>query len=623
VRTAGRFKGGCIVLKWSLVVAFVLLASVCVGAESESPIPVGAKILPLGVAGTAWADLEPGVRGGSFIFHGVGNPKRWNPTTAVETSTTLITNLIYHGMVDLHPVTGQLEPALAERWDVSEDELVLTFHLRHGLFWSDGEPFTADDVLFTFNDVILNDDVTTGDRDLLCLPDGSFPVIEKLDPYTVRVTTSVVFRPLLSAMGRKILPKHTLERYVHKLNPEVEPGTFDGALGLDVDVSEIVGMGPYVVESFVPDQHVVLRRNPYYYVYDANGTQLPYYDRRIVLIVPSYDVALLKFLNGELDAFAPDTSDVPYLAEEAEKRGFTVKVDPQVATYGTSWIAFNQDVGLADGTDDAKRELYRDLKFRQAFAHLIDKDAIIDVVYDGLAVAQWSPLSFGSPFYAGRDAYAGAITESSAVTFGYDLNEAKRLFDEIGLVDLDGDGWRDLGDGSRLSITLSSVSGMTEAAGVATIVTDRARQAGLDFEFVPGEALAVLTSMSGGTFDALFLSFTGGNEPNSLGSVYRPGGSLHFWRRSAAEEPTDADLALAALLDAGASTMDDDEAFAVYRDFQRQAAEDAGLIYTVYSSFRYAYYDYVGNADVASPNGHATGHSGNAADFIYDRRLAP
>ena len=603
-----------------LVLLFCALTST---GQTSMEAPIGARVLTLGVEGSVWSDLEPGVRGGTFTLHGLGNPKRWNPTTAVDTSTTLITNMIYHGLVDLHPISGTLEPALAEGWEVSEDELTLTFYLRRGLRWSDGEPFTADDVLFTFNDVILNEDVTTGDRDLLRLPDGSFPVIEKIDDHTIRVTTSVVFRPLLSAMGRKILPEHKLASFVHKRNPDVEPGTFDSALGLDTAVSEIVGMGPYIVESFVADQHVILKRNPYYYVYDVNGTQLPYYDERIVVVVPSHDVALLKFTNGELDAFAPNTGDIAYLSEEADSRGFTLKIDPQVATFGTSWIAFNQDIGLADGTQTPTRELYRNRTFRQAFAHLIDKASIIDTVYNGLALPQWSPLSFGSPFYAGRDTYAGPITESAAITFEYDLEEAGRLFDSIGLVDLDGDGWRDFADGSPLSITLASVSGLTEAAGVATIITDRARQAGLNLEFVPGEANPVLMSMFSGSFDALLLSFTGGSEPNSLGSVYDHCGRLHFWRGSACDDPTPVDVFLNALFDAGASTIDNDVAFEHYRALQRRAAEDAGMIYTVYPSFRYVYYDHIGNAGSATPNGHATGHSGNGADFIFDRRLLP
>jgi len=600
-----------------------LFVSLFAWGQGYSEIPADAKVLALGEPGTAWANLESGVRGSTFYQFALGNPKRWNPTTAMETSTTLYTNQIFHGLVGLNPVTGSLDPALARSWEISSDGRTITFHVRRGLRWSDGAPFTADDVLFTFNDVILNEDVTTGLRDGLRLPDGSYPTIAKVDEYTLTVTTSVPFRPILSAMGQKILPKHKLARFVHKLNPNVEPGTFDSALGLDTQLSDVVGMGPYVPSSFVPDQHVVLKRNPYYYVYDGEGTQLPYYDERVLLVVPSDDVALLKFLNGEIDGFAPRTSDLPFLMGKAALRGFSVEVDPHIATYGTSWLAFNQDIGLADGTDASKRDLYRNRTFRQAFAHLLDKRAMIDSIFHGLAIPQWSPLSFGSPFYAGRDRYGGPITETGAVIFEYDLDKAARLLDEIGIIDRDEDGWRDYEDGARVSITLATVSGLSDSEGMAIIITDRARRIGLDVRFVPGEVNAVLTAMYTGSFDALLLAFTGGNEPNSLAGVYGNCGRLHFWRRSACDEPTGADAEVAGLFEAGVATLDNEAAFESYEEIQQRAAEDASMIYTVYGAFRYAYYDHVGNAEMANPNGHPTGHSGNASDFVFDRRLLP
>ena len=600
-----------------------LVAATLVAGQGYDEMPLDAKILPLGVQGTDWADLKPGARGGTFYLSAPGNPKRWNPMTATETSTTLYTNHIYHGMVYLNPVTGAIDPLLSKSWEISEDDRTITFHLRRGLRWSDGEPFTADDVLFTFRDVILNEEVTTGARDGLRLPDGTFPMIEKMDDHTVSVTTSTPFRPILSAMGQKILPKHKLEHLVHKLNPNVEPGTFDTSLGLDTDLAEIVGMGPYVPVSFAPDQQVVLERNPYYYVYDAEGTQLPYFDERVVLIVASDDLALLKFLNGETDGYAPRTSDLPFLTGKAELRDFTVKLDPTVATYGSSWIAFNQDIGLAAGTNENKRDLYRSRTFRQAFAHLLDKEAMIESIFHGLALPQWSPLSFGSPFYAGRESYGGTMTEAGAVIFQYDLDQASRLLDSIGILDRDGDGWRDYEDGTRVVISLATVSGLSDFEGTAVIISDRARLVGLDVRLAPGEANTVLTSMFTGSFDALVLAFTGGNEPNSLASLYTECGRLHFWRLSACDEPTEVDAALSGLFADGVATLDAEEAFETYVEIQRLAADDASLIYTAYAAFRYAFYDYVGNAEMANPNGHATGHSGNACDFVFDRRPLP
>jgi len=203
------------------------------------------------------------------------------------------------------------------------------------------------------------------------------------------------------------------------------------------------------------------------------------------------------------------------------------------------------------------------------------------------------------------------------------LDKAARLLDGIGIVDRDEDGWRDYEDGGRVSITLATVSGLSDSEGMAIIITDRARLIGLDVRFVPGEVNAVLTAMYTGSFDALLLAFTGGNEPNSLAGVYGNCGRLHFWRRSACDEPTEVDLEIAELFEAGVATLDNEATFESYEEIQQRAAEDASMIYTVYGAFRYAYYDYVGNAEMANPNGHPTGHSGNASDFVFDRRLLP
>jgi peptide/nickel transport system substrate-binding protein len=136
----------------------------------------------------------------------------------------------------------------------------------------------------------------------------------------------MTFRPILNAIGTPILPKHALAQYVHKLNPGVPVGTFSECWGLDTDPSELVGMGPFMVESYAPDQYVKLVRNPYYYHYDPNGVQLPYFDEYVVWIVGSYDVSLLKFRNGEIDAFGCRATDVLTLKQEETDKGFTVFV---------------------------------------------------------------------------------------------------------------------------------------------------------------------------------------------------------------------------------------------------------------------------------------------------------
>lgn len=596
----------------SLLLAFSTLAL----AQGYETMPADAKIIPLGEAGTPYADAQPGVSGGVFYCAAISNPKKWNDVTAHETSTTQYTGLMLEGLVSTNPITVALEPELAKSWDVSEDGLTITFHLRQGLKWSDGEPFTADDVIFSFNDLYLNEDVETDTRDILVLPDDSYPVVTKVDDYTVQVETSVVFRPILNSMGANILPKHALAQYVHKLNPDVPVGTFNSAWGLDTDPSELVGMGPFIVESYAPDQNVTMRRNPYYYHYDPNGVQLPYFDKYVVLTVANQDVSLLKFRNGELDALGIRATDVPILKSEEAQKNFTVLVNPDLPNYGTSWIGINEDIGLAEGTNDNERALFRTRDFRAALAHLVDKQAIIDSLYNGLAVPQWSPVSYLSPFYAGRDYYGGPVTEKDAVIFEYSLDKAAALLDGIGIVDRDGDGWRDYEDGTRVEIELSTNAGNTVREGVCLIVADRAAKIGLKLNFTPVDFNTLVNKLFASTGELVVLGLTGGPEPNNGANVYRSSGGLHFWHYSAADNPTEVEKRIDELLDAGVSTLDNDKAFEIYKEYQITLAnDDLGLVYTVNSAFTYAYYNKVGNGNISSPV--ATPSGGGLADICY------
>ncbi|UCF09886.1 MAG: hypothetical protein JSW65_07465, partial [Candidatus Bipolaricaulota bacterium] len=416
---------------------------------SVEPEDADMVVVPLGEEGTSYAHLSPGRPGGTLYCASLSNPKKWNHVTAHETSTTQFTNMMFRGLTDIDPNTSAIVPELAKSWTVSEDGLEIVFELRRGLRWSDGTPFTAADVVFTFNELYYDESIDSDTRDILRLPDGTLPVVERVDDHRVRVTLSTAFRPILTAMGAAILPKHVLEKY---LDPALPEGAFNEAWGLDTDPSELVGIGPFIVERFEPDQYVILRRNPYYYHYDPNGVQLPYIDKYVVHIVENQDASLLKFRNGELHVLGIRAADVPILIEISGELGIEVIVDPDVPVFGTSWISINQDIGLGEGTDDQLRALFRDRRFRLAIAHSMDKETIINNVYNGLAVPQWSPVSYMSPFYAGRSSYGGPITEEDAVVYEFDLDKASELLDEIGIVDRDGDGWRDFEDEATVEI---------------------------------------------------------------------------------------------------------------------------------------------------------------------------
>jgi peptide/nickel transport system substrate-binding protein len=607
-------------MKNALILAGLLVfTSLAVFAQGYDAQPADALVFPVGVAGTVYEDMELGTQGGTITIANIEDPKGWNDMTSHETSTSHFTARQHRGLVNLDHISGALVPDLAKNWELSDDSLVITFHMREGLKWSDGEAITADDVVFTYNDLLLNEDVDTNARDGQLLPDDTYPVCAKVDDYTVTFTMSVIFRPALNSLSFAIMPEHALAQYVHKLNPEVPVGTFNEAWTLATPLTDLVGNGPYIISDYQPNVSVTMTRNPYYYGYDPAGTQLPYYDTYISAIVSNQDVSMLKFRNGETDVYRLRPEDIAILLPEGASKGFQVLITDQPG-YGTTWFLINQDIGLSDGTEAEKREVYRNVKFREAMAHCIDKETMIQNVLNGLGGPQWSPVSVPSPFYAGRDYYGGPITDNNAVIFEYDPAKAAGLLDEIGVIDADGDGFRDLPSGDPLTMEINSNDNTTRVAS-CLILTDDWNAIGLNATFQVVDFNTLVDRLFGSSGDLIYLGLTGGDEPNGGSNVYRSCGSLHAYRYSACDEPDEIDIRVDELLALGAGTFDIDEAFEYYVEYQQLLSAQLGYVYTVVQSFQYSYYDYVGNAFKASPTSTPGGDNGLLMELCFDKRL--
>ena len=329
---------------WSAATAATIALVVCFAPLAEAQ----PRIVPIGETGTPYAEMELGRPGGTLRLACLEGPVTWNDMIAYDPSTSRFTNLMFRGLVSVDPLTGELFGDLAASWEVSEDGLTVTFHLREGVWWSDGMPFTAHDVLFTYNDLILDEDVDAAYRQRLYLPDDTFPMCERIDDHTVRFILSTVFRPILNSLTFNIMPKHKLAQYVRKLNPNVPAKTFNEAWGLSTDPDDLCVIGPYRLEELYPRTHsrdgihmVVMVRNPKYYAYDPNGVQLPYFERVEYRIVTNEDFALLKFRNGEIDCLGMRPTDVPILLPESDAKGWTL-VATEMPTCEMIWFYVNQ-----------------------------------------------------------------------------------------------------------------------------------------------------------------------------------------------------------------------------------------------------------------------------------------
>jgi peptide/nickel transport system substrate-binding protein len=235
----------------------------------------------------------------------LGDPKTFNYAFNQEYPHVFL--FTAEGLTSLNAITGKIEPALAESWNISNDKKLITFTLREGLKWSDGEPLTADDVIFTYQDIIFNPKIPTDWKDGLKVgSSGAFPKIRKIDKRQVEFIFPEPFSPFLYTAGGAstnsvaILPKHALEASIKSVDANGNP-QFLSTWTTGTNPAKVIVNGPYKIESYAPSQRVVFRRNPYYWRKDTQGNQLPYVERIVWQIIESTDTMVLQFRSGGLD----------------------------------------------------------------------------------------------------------------------------------------------------------------------------------------------------------------------------------------------------------------------------------------------------------------------------------
>lgn len=240
--------------------------------------------------------------------------KTLNPVMAQETSSTAIISPLFNGLTKTDLKTLLPEPDLAKKWESNKDGTVWRFYLRDAK-WFDGKPVTADDVVFTYNQIYYNDSIPSSSKDVLTVEGKPFKV-RKLDDKTVEFELPKPFAVFLNAVSQPILPKHILEK-------AVKEGKFPSTWTVNTDPSQIIGTGPYRIVKYQLGQYVVYERNPYYWEKDEIGQSLPYIKSIKSQIIKDPDVTLIKFLSGESDIYGVRPSDIGKLMENTKKEILT------------------------------------------------------------------------------------------------------------------------------------------------------------------------------------------------------------------------------------------------------------------------------------------------------------
>ena len=518
-----------------------------------------------------------------IVYSSISEPKTFNPV--LNDVVTVIFGLIFEGLLTENGMTGELEPALAESWDIAPDQKSIVFTLREGLKWSDGEPFSVDDILFTYNDVLFNPQIPSGLRDILRIgEEGAFPTVTKLSDRQVKFSVPEPFAPFLRyAGGISILPKHALEDSVSTMDGEGNPRFFS-MWGTDTDPNEVIGNGPYRITSYVPGERMIFERNPNYWRIDEQQQAQPYIDRFVVQIVESTDASLLQFRSGGLDVYGiSDPKNFPLLKREETQGNFTIYEDGPRP--GTSFITFNLNTGRRQGkplVDPIKSKWFNTQEFRQAVSYAIDRQTMINNLFQGLGEPQISPISVQSPYYA--------APEDGIKTYDYDLETAKELLASVGftyqgqkLVDSEG-------NPVRFALITNTGNKLRESMG-AQIKRDLSRIGiQVDFQLIDFNTLVERVSNSL-EWDCLLLGFSGGAEPNSGSNIWKTDGQLHVFNQKPGEgqEPLegrqvyDWEERISQLYVQGAQELDEEARRAIYIESQRLTQEYLPFIYLVNS----------------------------------------
>ncbi|MBF0464698.1 MAG: peptide-binding protein [Nitrospirae bacterium] len=366
---------------------------------------------------------------GDTIVEGViGEPSILIPMLAGDSASHAVAGLVFNGLVKYAPDL-QLTGDLAESWDISPDGLVITFHLRKGVRWTDGVEFTANDVMFGYKTIIDEKTPTAYKEDFLQVRKA-----EVLDKYTFRVTYEKPFAPALSSWGSLVvLPEHLLK------GKDIVKDPFGRAP---------VGMGPYILDKWIAGERVELKSNHGYF----DGR--PYIDRYVYRIIPDQSTMFLELKTGSIDFMGltpiqyQRQTDTELFKERFQKFRYPA--------FNYTFLGFN-----------LKHPFFKDKRVRQAIAHAIDKEEIVDAVLFGLGTTSTGP-------------YVPNTWPYNPNVRKYEFNpiKAKALLKEAGWTKKDSDGVLKK-DGNRFEFTIITNMGNTLRTKTATIIQYRLKQVGI------------------------------------------------------------------------------------------------------------------------------------------------
>ncbi len=519
-----------------------------------------------------------------LVTAALGEPSTFNP--ALNESAYSVFGFIYDSLINENPVTTKLEPGLAESWEVTNNGQRIVITLREGLKWSDGQPMTADDVVFSYNDIYLNPKIPSPSKDSLKIGEsGKLPTVKKLDDRRVEFTIPEPFAPFLRYVvnGVIILPAHILKKSTQTKGSDGNL-QFLSMWTTGTNLKEIVGNGPYVMESYTPSQRVIFKRNPYYWRKDAQGKPQPYIERIVYQIIESTDNQLISFRSGQLDDLEVAPEGFSLLKGEEKRAKF--KIYNGGPDTSTTFISFNLSKAKnAQGqpfVDPIKSRWFNKKEFRQAIAYALDRETMKTNAFRGLGELQNSFVYVKSPFFL--------PPEKGLKVYNHDPEKAKKLLLQAGfkynstnqLVDA---------DGNQVRFTLLTNSERKVRGDMAAQIRRDLAQLGIRVDLQILSFNAYLDKLKvAQNWDCYLGGFAGGGiEPHGASNIWRLNGVSHAFNQSPQAgksgitgwEAADWEKEIDRLYIKGSQEVDENKRKEYYYEYQRIASEQLPFIHLV------------------------------------------
>lgn len=456
---------------------------------------------------------EVGRRGGQLVVAQRTEPRTLNPITALDGPSRDVIRPTVADLIHFNRETQQIEPALASSWKATPDGRHFTLSLRRGVRFSDGDPFDADDVLFSFQ-VYLDEKVAAPQRDSLIV--GGKPIeVRKIDQHTIQVDIAESYATaerLFDSIA--MLPRHLLED-AYKAGRLAESWT------LRTPATGFAGLGPFRFKEHIPGQRLVLERNPNYWKRDRSGQQLPYLDSLVFVFVATEDAQAVRFQSGEANVttrLSATNFDV-LLKDQANRRYELVDAG---AALNYEFLFFNLNDLTAKGAEGArKQKWFQALAFRQAVSAAIDRESIVRLTYRRRATPLWGHTSPGNKAWINQSVPKPARS----------VPRARQLLKDGGFT-WKADGTLLDADGQPVEFTIVTNTGNAERQQMATIIQDDLKQLGMRVNVVTLAQSALLDRvLKTHDYDAVVLGLNGGDgDPISEMSLWLSSGATHLWR---------------------------------------------------------------------------------------------